>query len=237
MFKEYINDYYLLKISLSDICKKSGAHQSTFYRYLDNNNLPARRVVYGRMDLGDEELNRIMKDKYASIVKRCNGRPSYEYKEVYEEMVYMPINEWVDLCNENKDLLLSMWNEFKSKGRDRRYSISIDRIDNNKGYALNNIQFVTHGFNAWKRNVRPISVTYNGKTNYFMSSEEASNYYGIRRQTIGDVLRGQKRLLAKEYFPEHSTTEKVLEENRVSSLEGYYNVVFKENHKPRKVRS
>lgn len=227
MFKEYIDDYYLLKISLSDICKKAGAHQSTFYRYLESNDLPARRVVYGRLNLGNEELNRIMKDKYASIVKRCTSKPSVEYKHIYANKEYMPVYEWVDHCNENKELLNSMWDKFNESGRDRSLSISIDRTDNDKGYTKDNIQFVTHGFNAWKRNVRPISVTYNGKTNYFMSAQESSNYYGIREHTIGDILRGQKRLLAKEYFPEHSTIEKVLADNEVSSLEEYYNEIFK----------
>ena len=233
---DYIKDYYLLKINLKEICEKEGIHQSTFYRYLEDNNLLPRRKYHALINTGDKELNEKLKIDYSSIVKRCNGR-SYDNKKYYIDKEYLPIYEWVEFCNKNKDLLLTMWNEFKSKGRDRRYSISIDRIDNNKGYTLDNIQFVTHGFNAWKRNNTPIAVTYNGKTNYFMSSEEASNYYGIRRQTIGDILRGQKRLLGKEYFPEHSTADKVLAENGVSSLEEYYEIVFRRNHRPREVRN
>ena len=224
MFDKYLDDYYKLKISLKEITEESNVSESTFYRGLEKRGLLPRRAYYRLIDTGDSDLDRALKDKYAGIVKRCNGRPSYKGKS-YIGIEYMPLYEWVEFCQENKRLLLEMWSKYINSGKNPRLSISVDRIDNPKGYSTDNIQFVTNGFNAWKRNVRPIKVTAEGDSRYFMSAEEGSLYYGIRRQSIGDVLRGRK-LYNGKYEVENSTVDEVLKHNKVRDIQEYYEVVF-----------
>lgn len=228
MFKKYLEDYYKLKISLKEICEKENVVQSTFYRYLKDNGLLSRRKYYGKINTGIKALDENLKGKYASIVKRCNGRPSYEYKKNYEGKDYMFIYEYVKFCNSQKELLKDMWKVYMNSGKEPRKAISVDRLDNNVGYLKENIEFVTHGFNSWKRNIRPIKVTHENKSRYFLSCEEGSLYYNIRRQSIGDILRGRE-LYNNSYTVENSTIEEVLKNSNVSNIQDYYNKVF---HKP-----
>lgn len=226
MLQKYLPDYYMLKVSMKDICKKENISGTKFYSELNKMGLLSTRVWYGQINTGIKELDRMLKGKYASIVKRCNGSPTYIHAKSYIGKDYMPIYEWVKYCNENKSTLVMMWNNYTQNKRKPRFAISIDRINNNRGYNKDNVQFTTYGFNSWKRNIRPVAVIHKGKTNYFMSCEEASRYYDIRRQTIGDILRGVNRRLADEFEVEDSTVNNVLEQNGVSSLQEYYNKVF-----------
>ena len=106
--------------------------------------------------------------------------------------------------------------------------ISIDRINNDKGYTVDNIQFVSVGFNSWKRNINPVRVCKEDDGwRYFMSGEEGSEYYNIRRQSIGDLLRGQFRQIKNIYKVEKSTVDEVLIHNNIPTLEDYYNKLNK----------
>ena len=225
--KELLDDYYKLKVRTKDLAKRIRISQSLLYKKLDELGYKPPRVYYGMLDLGDEELNTRMKDKYASIVKRCNGADSIPFSFLYDGKDYMPIYDWVNFCLKHKALLVDMWEKYIESGREFRLNISIDRIDNSKGYIEDNIRFTTQGFNAWKRNIRPIRVTHNKKDNYFMSCEEAARHYGIRRQSIGDILRGVNREIAGKYQVEHSNAKEVLKKNNVNSLDKYYTRVLK----------
>jgi len=226
MLNKYLVDYYRLKISMKDICKKEGISGTKFYSELDKMGLLPVRVWYGKMDTGIEELDTMLKGKYASIVKRCNGSPTYAHATLYIGKEYMPIYEWVEYCNKHKNPLTTMWQKYIDNKRKSRFAISIDRVDDSKGYIKDNIQFTTYGFNSWKRNNRPVSVTHKEETSYFMSCEEASRFYGIRRQTIGDILRGVNRRIAVDFEVKPSTIDDVLAHSGVQTLQEYYNKVF-----------
>lgn len=224
MFKEYVEDYYTMKISLKDICTKSGLSGATFYRYLSDNSWLSRRAYYGLIDTGIKDLDEIMKGKYSGIVKRCTGKPSYTNKN-YVHLDYLPIYDYVDYVNKSKDILMDMWSKYIDSGKDMRLAISIDRIDDTKGYQVDNIQLVLHGFNAWKRNIRPIKVVFEGESKYFFSGEEASRYYDIRTKSIGNILRGEEAEDGK-YIASICTTDEVLKGNNVNSLLEYYENIF-----------
>lgn len=217
MIENHLKDYYSLKISLKEICEKEGINQSTFYRYLKENNLLSRRGYYGLIALDDDELNTKIKDKYAGIVKRCNGRHdsgNYNGKE------YMAVYDWVFFCNENKQLLKEMWDNFLKQNRSNKYRISIDRIDNEKGYTRDNVEFVEQGYNSWKRNIRPVEVESEGKHYYFMSCEEASKSFNLKRHYMGQLLNC--KIIDKNYNVENSSIAKVLEENGFKDVKEYY---------------
>ncbi len=66
---------------------------------------------------------------------------------------------------------------------------------------------------------------------HFLSCEEASLFYGIRRQSIGDILNGRE-LYHSKYKVENSTVEEVLKHNNVSSTKEYYEKIFTQRRLP-----
>ncbi len=229
MFEKYLDDYYKSKIGVREICNAVGREPSTFRRYLKRNGLLNRSDWYSKIDTGIEELDQTLKTRYCSMVNRCKGK-STDYYGHYAGKDYMTICEWADFCNSNKDRLITLWNEYVLHGRNNKYSVSIDRFNNDHGYLLDNIQFVSHGFNSWKRSIRPIVVTHEGKTDYFMTCEEASAYYWLRKQTIGECLNGF-RYCIKGYLVSYSTIEEVLTMQGINDLQGYYSMTLEDENK------
>ena len=217
----HLKDYYKCRNSVTDMCKYWDVSTSTFYKRLRELGLKPRKKYYADIDTGIDELNERLKVKYNSIVNRCNG-VSVHKGEYTEGTDYLTVIEWARFCNDNRAALLGLWEEYTASGRVEQLIPSIDRIDPRIGYFPDNMQFVPYGFNAWKRNIRPVRVKHDGITSYFMSCEEASRHYGVRRQSIGDLLRGEYRELASEYDVSSSTQEEALQSRQAPSLLDYY---------------
>lgn len=220
MFEKYLDDYYKSKLNVKEICNIVGSSPTTFRRWLKRNDLLPRQEYLKFINTGIEGLNQTLKDRYSSIINRCNGKTT-DYYGRYKGKPYMPIYEWVDFCNEHKEVLVDMWNVYLKNNRSSKYAVSVDRLGNEGGYTKDNIQFVTHGFNSWKRVVNPISVTHESETNYFMTYEEASIHYGLRRQAIGEVLKGVNSYV-EGFEVARSTIGAVLKHNNIKSIEEYY---------------
>lgn len=224
MFEKYLDDYYKSKINVKEMCKLVNSSPTSFRRYLERNKLIPRQKYLKLIDTGIDGLNQVLKDRYSSIINRCNGKTT-DYYGHYAGKDYMPVYEWVEFCNEHKSQLQEMWQVYMEHNKSSKYAISVDRIDNEKGYTKDNIQFVTHGFNSWKRILNPIKVMHENKTNYFMSCEEASFYYGLRRQAIGESLNKSKYHI-REYRVEKSTIEEVLGSRGLNNLSEYYELLL-----------
>ena len=220
MFEKYLIDYYKSKISVKEICEKEGCVPTTFNRWLKNNGYLPRQNWLKLIDTGNEELNKNLKDRYSSMVNRCKGGYTDHYGH-YNGKEYVTVYEWVEYCNANKVRLLRLWDAYITNSRSRKYSVSVDRINDEHGYLVENMQFVTHGFNSWKRNVTPLKVEHNGVANYFMTREEASRYYGLRKQTIGEILSGMPYHM-KGYDVSESNSDDVMKAKKVKTLEEYY---------------
>jgi hypothetical protein len=177
-------------------------------------------VVLKGINTGIPELDKTLKIKYSSLVNRCRGKATDKYGH-YNGLQYMDVFQWKNLCNNNKDMLAKMWRNYISNNKNLKYAISIDRIDEKEGYVVGNVQFRINGFNSWKRNLTPIKVDQNGVVSYFMSSEEASRHYGVRRQAIGEILN-KIAYHQSDYAVELSSYAEVLKNNGVNNLEEYY---------------
>ena len=221
MFDNLLKDYYKTKIGVSEICKTANITHNQFYKELRKRNMKSVSGYYASINTGDEELNIRLRRKYNNIANRCKGLGSHK-GNTHDGLDYITINEWVDFCNTHKEKLVKMWKKYKDSECDARLLPSIDRIDNNAGYCPENMEFVPYGYNAWRRNVKPVKVTKDGVTNYFLFSEEASKHYGLRRQTIGDLLRGVYRIAGEGFTVEPSDVETVLAKRGYTSLEQYY---------------
>ena len=179
--------------------------------------------VFDDIDTGINELNILLRNKYKNIVGRCNGSFGDKYGH-YNGLPYITNIEWVKFCNENKNKLINMWNVYLSFNKHSKYAISIDRIDNNKGYINGNLDFVTHGFNSWKRILkRPIKVIRirDNTIYYFMSCMEGSRYFKIREKIFGEILNNSK-YHDKSYTVEITTINEVLQQTNCKSIKEYY---------------
>lgn len=226
MLDKYINDYYRSRIGMKELSEKLGKTPNVIYRMLRERNLEPRGRYYKQIDTGIPKLDKSLRIKYNDIIQRSRGRKGLTYKNNAKSDDYITIIEWVDIIDEHKDELIDMWEEYIESGKQKKKAISVDRIDNSLPYYRDNIAFETTGFNAWKRNIRPIKVTVNNESTYFMSAEEASEHYGIRRQSIGDILRGRNKYNGK-YEVAPSTVEEVLKSHELADIDEYYNQMLK----------
>ena len=225
MIGNYLDDYYRSKIGTTEIEREMGISSNVFYRLLKERGLKPRGRYFKEIDTGTPELDKTLRIKYNDIVQRSRGRKGHTYKNNAKSDDYITVIEWVEIINENKEQLLQMWREYIESGKSLKEAISIDRIDTEKPYFKENIAFEKTAFNAWKRNVRPLKVTVGDETNYFLSAEEASRFYGIRRQSIGDILRGVN-LYSGKYEVVETTIKEVLANNKVNNLHDYYYTMF-----------
>lgn len=224
MFEKYLDDYYRNQIALTDILERENAYPALFYRFLKDNGLKSREGYLQAIDTGDKTLNYNLRVKYNSLQYRARGLGKYKnYSGANKPFV--SAKEWCEFCNERKPLLLKMWNDFIESGKDNRLVISIDRMDNDKGYTVDNLAFETMGYNSWKRNVRPLKVTHKGESRYFFSAEEASRAYGLNEKGIGNVMRGHVKY-DDAYDVKDSTIEEVLNHHNLSTIQEYYETIL-----------
>lgn len=225
MLDKYIDDYYRSRIGIGELSEKLGVGSNVIYRMLRERNLEPRGRYYKQIDTGIPELDKSLRIKYNDIIQRSRGRKGLTYKNNAKSADYITIIEWVEIINEHKCELIEMWERYIDNGKQKKHAISVDRIDNSLPYYRDNIAFETTGFNAWKRNIRPIKVTVDNESTHFMSAEEASDHYDIRRQSIGDILRGKNKYNGK-YEVAPSTIEEVLNSHELSDIYEYYNRIL-----------
>lgn len=224
MFEKYAEDYYKGRIKQSEICKIENLYSHKLYEIMNQEGYKPYSKIFDEINTGIEELNQLLRIKYKNIVGRCNGNFGDRYGH-YKGFDYITNIEWVKFCNNNKEKLINMWNMYLQKNKDLKYAISIDRINNNKGYIMGNLDFVTHGFNSWKRIlIRPIKVI-EIKTNkeyYFMSCIEGGRYFNIREKTLGEILNNTK-YHNNDYVVKIITFDEVLKHKKCKNIKEYYN--------------
>lgn len=223
MLENYLDDYYKGKINGRQISKELGISYYKFEKSLKEKGLKTYVMHFEEMNTGDDELDKLMRKKYSGIVNRCNGGHTDKYGN-YEGLDYLSIIEYVNLCNDRSQDLLELWNVYLDNDTELRYAVSVDRINDNKGYTADNIEFVPYGFNAWKRSIdRPIKakrVTENS-WEYFMTCAEGSEHYGLRHQVFGEIL-GKSKYHRKDFEVVKTTVEEVLKSRNVKSTKDYY---------------
>ena len=161
------------KSGYSNVCKKC-------HNYI---NLCASRTKYGR-------ISRIYSDQKARSKKHGYNPPSYS------------LNDLIILLL-SKDLFNNIYCSWVASGYDKWESPSIDRIDDYKGYSLDNIQIMTwkenydkgnsdafNGLNN-KRNIKVNQFSINGgliKEHYSLHS--AGREIGIGAQGVWNCCNG-----------------------------------------------
>lgn len=85
---------------------------------------------------------------YARMKARTRGKHT-KNPEIYLGLELLPIDDFLNWSQNNTDFI-NLFDQWKQKNYDIRFTPSVDRIDDNKGYSLDNIQWLTHKDNSIK---------------------------------------------------------------------------------------
>jgi len=211
--------YWQDGLSLKEISNRLDVPQSTiYYHFRTKHDIPTHNTVWQNLEIDDQELRETLNTKYSGMKARTEGRSN---KKKYEGLELLSEPEFIHLCNENKKRILKIWNKYINSGRDLKYALSIDRIDNSLGYTKNNIQFVFNGFNSWKDEINPIKIVKDSETYYFSSSAEAGRFLGCREDDIREPLRNEQYNRQNIDISEISVN-KLLSKYNCNNLYSYY---------------
>jgi len=130
-------------------------------------------------------LKTIYRHQHETSEKRGHPPPTYTFEELCQWFVLQP--NWEDL-----------YYKWQASGYDRKLIPSVDRIDDSKGYSLNNIQLITAYENIMKQvNKLKIKVNqYDLNGNYIKTWESMSEAYiklGIGTTNIKKACEGKYR--------------------------------------------
>ena len=82
----------------------------------------------------------------STIKRKCTGRDICTQQE------------FLNWCEETRPIFMKMHKEWEESGFKRKFIPSIDRIDNDGGYALDNIQWLTLSENSAKDNLQYLTT-------------------------------------------------------------------------------
>jgi hypothetical protein len=213
--------YWQQGFSLPQIAKElSWSYAKTYKQFRIKYRIDTHKSIWNNLEIEEPKLRLCLNNKYSMIVRRVSGK--HDPYNTYKGKVLLTEREFVELCNERKQQILRLWNQYVVSGKQLKFAVSIDRVDNNLDYTKDNLQFVTFGFNSWKDLINPITVQkHSEQIQYFGSPEEASRFYNCRPDDLREVLRGEK------YNRQNATVTRItiselLKHHNCSDLQEYY---------------
>ena len=93
---------------------------------------------------------RYLKHRYYSMCGRCRGTWKTSHPTYVGREVAFTMDEWLEWCRKTYPTFMSLYTRWQESGFKRKFAPSIDRIDNAKGYYLDNIQWMTQSSNSKK---------------------------------------------------------------------------------------
>lgn len=91
---------------------------------------------------------RYLDHKYRGIVERCTGKHGHKS---YVGREFPTKEEWDEWVNKTYTIFYKLYRAWQKSGWRRSDAPSVDRIDNEKGYTPDNMQWLTNKVNTLKR--------------------------------------------------------------------------------------
>lgn len=126
---------------------------------------------------------------YQAIKNRCTNKKD----KYYYGMQYCTRDEFLSKFI-NDPAFLEQFKNWKLSGHKMTQVPSVDRIDVNKGYHINNIQFIIHSENCWKdRRTIPVMVISNEEIiGIYPSLNQAVVKLNVHQSNAWKVLIGER---------------------------------------------
>lgn len=159
-------------------------------------NFSVKREYYREYDKKRqrEDIRRIFSHRYTALKQRSEGRSTRKMR--VSGMEFLSKTEWKQWTEEHINDFMYLYNIWKASGFQHKYCPSVDRIDNNKGYTKDNLQWLSSVDNIIKyqkeiHNKGDIIVRRNGEvTGRYWSQAEAAKATGVAQGNISAILRG-----------------------------------------------
>lgn len=103
-----------------------------------------------------ENPKRYLKHKYYMIKRRCSGLHSnvpYQdasFQRYAKKGLHFTLEEWMSWCDDTYPIFIRLYEAWQKSGFKCTMAPSVDRIDNERGYYLDNIQWMTSAENTKK---------------------------------------------------------------------------------------
>lgn len=138
--------------------------------------------------------------RYSEIKQRCINL-KYKRSDIYNGKLDMTREGFIKKFI-NDITFLRLFKEWQDSGFQYKLAPSIDRINNDGNYHLDNIQIITHGANSSKdQETVPLLVYKNGKIfTKFKSILEAAKVLKVHTSNIHKVLNGKRNHTGGYYF-------------------------------------
>jgi len=126
---------------------------------------------------------------YQALKNRCTNKND----KYYYGMKFCTKDEFISKFENDKEFLKQFEN-WKKTGRNIINVPSIDRINNDKGYDIDNLQFITHSENCWKdRITTPVMVIKNQELiGIYASLNQAVIDLDVQQSNAWKVLHGER---------------------------------------------
>lgn len=112
-------------------------------------------------------IQRYLDSRYSSLKTRCNGKghASYNGRKLLTK------DEWNEWTKQQMPRFMELYKAWRNKGFKRKFAPSVDRIDNNKGYEIDNMQWITQSENSKKAMIEAVEREPSGE---FRSKKECA---------------------------------------------------------------